>query len=245
MSVTLTSTGVQFSDGSSQSSAAEGGGAVILTYLTTGTHNFDIPSGATVMKLTGCGAGGGRPTYRVNYDNSYVAKGGGGGAGCQDYVVQIPTGHVVGRVVIGTPGFSHGPATTVATGATTSALSTRLTLGGGSRGQVSGNNGSGGGGGNPSPAVSGFTAGGSSSGSSTGGHPMLGSGSTRESWSFGKPIFNGYGRNPSNGGTIGSNTVSPNIGFGCGTARGGTARRYGLNGAAGASGFMIIEVGAD
>lgn len=239
MPVTLTSTGVQFSDGSTQTAAAEGGGAVILNYQTIGTHDFDIPSGATVMKMTGCGAGGGRATYRANYDNSYVGKGGGGGAGCQDYTVAIPSGHLVGRVVIGTPSFGNGPATTVATGTSTSALSTMLTLGGGSYGTVSGNNGGGGGGGNPSPAVPGFTAG----GSSAGGMPMLGSGSTRTDWTFGRPVFNGYGRNPSTGQVIGSNTVSPNKGFGCGTTSIGTARRYGLNGAAGAPGFMIIEIG--
>ena len=58
MATTLTSTGIQFSDGTSQSSAAGGSaGAIIFASKTTGSGTFTVPD-TGVYWVSGCGGGG-------------------------------------------------------------------------------------------------------------------------------------------------------------------------------------------
>jgi len=86
MSVTLTSTGVQFSDGSSQNSAASGGNGAFAKY-TTGSATFLIPgsAGGMMLTLTGGGGGAGASNSRSNWSLGKTGPGGGGGGAVRAY----------------------------------------------------------------------------------------------------------------------------------------------------------------
>ena len=61
MAVTLTSTGITFSDGSTQNAAASGGGAggIGLGITTSGSGSITVPAGVNSAYVTGAGAGAG------------------------------------------------------------------------------------------------------------------------------------------------------------------------------------------
>ena len=79
MAVTLTSTGITFSDGTSQSSAAAGASAGAQVFNTSGTWNRSSAGDPDTVVITAVGPGGGSTNRRYNYSNNSWAKGGVGG----------------------------------------------------------------------------------------------------------------------------------------------------------------------
>jgi|SaaInlStandDraft_4_1057021.scaffolds.fasta_scaffold45349_2 hypothetical protein len=79
MAVTLTSTGITFSDGSTQNSAATGGVYGAQTFNTSGTWSHAGSGSPSNVVVSLVGGGGGATNRTSNYSNNAFAKGGIGG----------------------------------------------------------------------------------------------------------------------------------------------------------------------
>jgi hypothetical protein len=103
--------------------------------FSTGTTTIEMPYGAAELIMTGCGAGGGRPSISVaavEQNVAFAASGGGGGA-CLNLSYTPPTGTTHIKVTVGSGSAGgNGGATLVQTASSLNGTyTTQLTLGGG------------------------------------------------------------------------------------------------------------------
>lgn len=215
----------------------------------TANGSFTVPSGVTVIYVSGCAAGGGGGSGGSNSggQSSLVGGGGGGGGGAGQSIIRQPFTVTPGLVIaltLGTGGtggtgpVTSGAGSTGASGANT-VIGSLITLAGGSPG----------GGGNA--VITNAIGGGGAGGSAGAGAPAGGVGSdgnyTGTGGAGASCPFGGGGANGRAAiSTTNTNAAGTGSGFGSGGGGGGggygsTDPQYGGSGGAGSPGIVIIE----
>ena len=96
MAITLGSTGIVFSDGTSRSTAnVDTGGLISITSYTSGTNTYTVPAGCKTLFVRLVGGGGGSA--------GYCESGGAGG-----YAEKLITGVTAGQTITATVGAGGG-----------------------------------------------------------------------------------------------------------------------------------------
>ena len=125
MAVTLVSTGVQFPDNTTQTTAATAGGPSLYQFYNSGSYSVVVPSGVTRALITGCGGGG----------RGYTGGGGGtAGAIIEGYMPVVAGGTL--NIVVGA-----GSASTTISGTGVSTVTLGAGGNNGGTGSVTGPNG--------------------------------------------------------------------------------------------------------
>jgi len=230
----LTSTGITFSDSTSQASAYIGGRGQVFT----SSGNFTVPTGVTAAKVTVIGGGGNGGSVTTT---GIVAAGGGAGGTAIEFVTGLTPGGTV-TVTVGTAGnTSSFGSFCSATGGTS--VSTNGTTGGaggaGSGGDInltggagadreSANDISGAGGGTTSPGTIGIV------------YSVTCVGFTHNSFG-GVGMFGVGGAGKNKGAVVGAQTGNAATGFGNGGGGGATSNTTDATGGAGSGGIVIVE----
>ena len=214
----LTSTGVTFSDSTSQASAYIGGRGQVFT--SSGT--FTVPAGVTAIRVTVVGAGGGSGGAAAGSCDAATGGAGGGGGAAIEYITGLTPGGTH-TVTVGTGGTAGGSGNSAGGAGGTSSFAAFCSATGGG----------GGGGGNNNTGSTG------SNGTGSGGDINL-SAFNPTGVSNCAPIFGGTVPAPG-ANTNGIAAINRGSGASGAKAQGSGGGGNNRSGAAGSAGIVVIE----